>query len=117
MQFKKQPVPQVTDDDVRRVAIRDFGQEKLSLVQSILGEYGTETWHREVARVRLAILKLAEGNLERLLNEILVAIQDYRDVIAPAEYPTYRRIEKDNAKLQKVYEDDWKQYNAWLNKT
>ncbi len=38
-------------------------------------------------RVQLALLKLCEGSLDRLEKCVATAIQDYRDVRAPAEYP------------------------------
>jgi len=61
-----QPVPKVTDMDVERVAIRDFGMTLLSQVICILQEFGKQDWNRPgSARVRLAILKLANGDLDQ----------------------------------------------------
>ncbi len=114
--MKTQPTPTVTDEDVRRVAIRDFGEANLSFVLSILDEYGKQEWPRGCARVRLAIMKLANGDMDRLLDETQVATVDYRDVISPAEYPTYSWDEKDEVKKQISYKDDWKQYSEWLSK-
>jgi hypothetical protein len=34
---------------------------------------------------------------------------DYRDVLSWAEYPSYRWDEKDEAKIQKIYREDWQQ--------
>src|SRR5688572_28268346 len=86
-----QPVPQVTDAEVKRIALRDFGEAQLSLAMSILDEFGKQDWNPPSARVRLAILKLAKGDLDRLLDQTQVAINDYRDVLSAAEYPRYSR--------------------------
>jgi hypothetical protein len=115
-----QPVPDVTDEDVRRIALRDFGEAQVAIVLSILEEFGKQEWNRPSARVRLAILKLANGDLDRLLDETKTAIDDYRDVLSAAEYPRYSREigfgdVSDGAK-QAVMEDDWRQYRDWLER-
>jgi hypothetical protein len=116
-----QPHPKVSDADVERVAKRDYPAEDLSTVHSILSGYGKEDWQREVPRVRLAILKLADGNLDQLLDSAEVATKDHRDVLATAEYPRYCREigfdEGDKEKTRTVIADDWRQYREWLEKT
>jgi hypothetical protein len=115
----EQPTPSVTDSDVERIARRDFPAGILAEVLAMLGEYGTETWQREAARVRLAVLKLAAGNIERLRSEIETAKCDYRDVLAMAEYPGYIRrgvIELSMEERQRVIDADWEQYQAWLTR-
>ncbi|HEY2572879.1 MAG TPA: hypothetical protein VGH65_02380 [Verrucomicrobiaceae bacterium] len=87
----------------------------------MLAEYGPESWHREVDRVRLAILKLAGGNVEKLRQEIEVAKRDYRDVLAPAEYPNHGKYPLGVNKLPPeeqrcIIESDWRQYQDWLRK-
>ena len=113
-----QPIPEVTDDDVQRVALRDFGKEHVSLAISILEEYGRQDPNQPKARVRLAILKLADGHLDRLLDLTQVAITDFRDVLALAEYPRYyREVWGGNATEEgkrAIVEDDWRQYHEWL---
>ena len=42
--------------------------------------------------MRLAVLQLASGSLERARAQMKVAKRDYRDVISAAEYPAYSRI-------------------------
>ena len=61
-----QPVPQVTGDDVLMVVRRDFVNEQLGVAMALLGEYGVEKWEPEKARVQLATLKLANGDLKAL---------------------------------------------------
>ena len=51
--------------------------------EDVLSQYAKQ----EVFRVRLAVLKLAEGDLDKLERNTMLAQQDYRDVLAAAEYP------------------------------
>lgn len=88
---------------------------------SVLAEYGRETWHEELHRVHLAVLKLATGRLDALRREIDKAKADYRDVLAYAEYPAYMKTMFCVSPLpateqQKIIDGDWKQYQSWLNK-
>ena len=99
-----QPIPQVTNEDVERIVLRDFGETQFSLVMWILEQYGKQPWNHPSPRVRLAILKLANGNLDHLVSCTQTAIDDYRNVIGPAEYPTNQ------------FENDWQQYYEWLTR-
>jgi hypothetical protein len=115
-----QPVPKLTDADVERIVRRDFPSDKVAEVFTVLEAYGTEPWHREPARVRIAACKLAAGNLDRLQQEIARAKEDYRDTLAAAEYPRYCRcvpgpemVSEEDEK--RVIDADWKQYQEWFN--
>lgn len=71
-------------------------------------------------RVQLAILKLSEGDTERLLHFIEAARIDYRDVLAWAEYPEQMRSgnTRDNTSLEEyeaMLRRDRSQYDAWLD--
>ncbi|MBN2591982.1 MAG: hypothetical protein JXA81_00640 [Sedimentisphaerales bacterium] len=117
----EQPVPKVTDKDVERIALRDFGMDKLSEAMDILEKYGKQEWTRPGSpRVRLAVLKLANGELEELSRYTKIAIQDFRDVISMAEYPIYSAevgFERVAQNIQKAaIEADWEQYQDWLKK-
>ena len=116
-----QPVPKVTDKDVERIAIRDFGKTQLSQVIDTLQEYGKQDWNRPGSpRVRLAILKLSNGDLDQLSKHTQAAIKDFRDVVCLAEYPRYtveigfEKVSKNVARA--VIDDDWRQYCEWLEK-
>lgn len=87
----------------------------------MLGEYGTDSWHRESDRVRLAALKLASGSLGKLRQAIETAKSDYRDVLAVAEYPDYfKRVPRPGVlspeQERRIVESDWKQYQDWLTR-
>ena len=85
------PAPQVTQDDVERIARRDFPVTEFENVIAILKQHGGDKQDGGASRVRLAALKLAHGNLDSLRRHILAAKRDYRDVLVPAEYPEYSR--------------------------
>lgn len=117
----KQPIPQVTADDVQRIVRRDFSADEYASVMAILSEYGTEKWHRERARVQLAALKWANGSVRRLRTSVGSAKCDYRDVLAGAEYPAYSKIgfrirELPAEDRDRVIDGDRRQYDEWLKK-
>ena len=116
-----QPTPDVTGADVERVVRRDFPAGHVAGVLALLDEYGTESWHREIDRVRLAALKLAGGRLDGLRLQVEGAKCDYRDLLAAAEYPGYCRLvppsgEPPSGEAQRIIDADWRQYQDWLNR-
>jgi len=92
-------------------------EEDREVAVEILGQYGHEGFHPEIARVRMAILKLAGRSPEHLRYYTLMACRDYRDVLSAAEYPNqvgkYYLKEKDPARYDELVEKDEKQYQAW----
>ncbi|MGA7669282.1 MAG: hypothetical protein WBW04_02605 [Nitrolancea sp.] len=70
-------------DEVSRV----FPNDDPVNVMAVLDEYGVEPYERECERVQRAIIRLAEGDLDKLRKYLHVAKQDYRDVLFWAEYP------------------------------
>ncbi len=113
-----QPIPVVTPQDVERVVGRDFKpEERLPATQELTR--CTLAGNTQVqARVQLAVLKLAAGDLERLRMSVEVALADFRDVIAPAEYPRCLRADSLSSlswlARSRIYSADWKEYKAWL---
>jgi len=86
-----------------------------------LGEYGIEKWERRTPRVYLAALKLANGNLEKLKDEIKIAKRDYRDVLAAAQNPVYFGAGYGASELpvkeqKRIIDSDRKQYEEWLRR-
>ena len=123
LQLVKQPVGRVTADDVKRVIHREFTAERFEEVLAIVNEYGLEKWEIEADRVRVAVLKLANGDLERLRARVKRAKRDYRDVLAAAEYPEYMKtggsgIRKPPSDEQpRSIDRDWRQYYHWFRTT
>jgi hypothetical protein len=87
---------------------------------TILNQYGSESYHKEIQRVHLAILKLSEGQLNLLKHYLEIALSDYRDVLAWAEYPEEMKLgysAKSKLPLEKVKalrRRDRVQYLIWL---
>ncbi|MDF9827656.1 hypothetical protein M2447_001755 [Ereboglobus sp. PH5-10] len=114
-----QPIPHVSRNDVERIVQRDFPHDDIAEILSILDAYGIESEEAGKARVQLAILKIANGNIDILRKKIGAAMSDYRDVLLEAEYPECARnmFRTDNMSLadqQKIVDNDWAQYSKWL---
>jgi hypothetical protein len=91
------------------------------VIMRILDEYGLVSSERGRARVQLAILKLSEGQRERLPELVRMAKLDYRDVLAYAEYPEEMRTGFVGMRQLSVEEQaairrrDREQYEQWLD--
>ncbi len=117
----KQQRPKTGRIDVERIVRRDFPTEAFARVICVLDEYGAEDWHREKDRVQLAVLKLSGGSEETLRRAVEAAKCDFRDILAPAEYPNYTKkmfhIDKlSSAEQKSIVDADLKQYAEWLDK-
>lgn len=82
-------------------------------VEHELRRYGEQTYHRECGRVRLAILKLAGRDLDKVRECTDAACVDYRDVLAWAEFPEQMTLPPFQADAG-VLKRDRQQYEAWL---
>jgi hypothetical protein len=117
-----QPVPNVTSNDVERIARRDYSEMQFDSVTAVLKGYEkSASRRRERPRVQLAALKLANGDVQALRNYVNMAIQDFRDVLGPAEYPEYSkkgalRGQLPVAEARRIIDSDWKQYEEWLRR-
>ncbi len=112
-------------DVVRRVDLLWPEVEDRRRVYDALATYGVASYEQEADRVRLAILKLSEGNLEQALAMVAAAKRDYRDVLMWAEYPEQSRAtwavgknltKQQGNQLEQIRRRDRKQYRAWLKK-
>jgi len=73
---------------VRLVAADCFPSEDPEVVMWYLDQYGVEPYEMERERVQLGVLRLAQGDPDKLLYFIGLAKTDYRDILAWAEnYP------------------------------
>ncbi len=111
-------IPQVSHEDVLRIVDRDYTGYNRQAVLDILAGYGTELDLKPPNRVHLAILKLAEGDLDGLRHCVHMAQADYRDVLAYAEYPKAMSVGPglniSPEEQRQIQEDDWQQYREWL---
>jgi len=89
-------------------------------IMEVLDQYGAESTERGRARVQLAILKLSEGEIERLADLVAMAKRDYRDVLAYAEYPEAMKLgfvgmqALSPEESEAVRRRDREQYRSWL---
>ena len=64
-------------------AIRDvFPNEDLQTILDVLSEYGKQPFERDSERVQIAAIQLSEGDIDRLLQFVVDAKRDYRDVLS-----------------------------------
>jgi len=98
-----------------------FPQHDPDEILAILDRYGVDPYENSPELVHLAILKLSEGNLDRLREHVETARRDFLDVRYPAEYPNFWEIgfvgvdKLDDEGVRQLKEADWKQYLAWLH--
>jgi len=87
-----------------------------------LALYGVVPHEREAPRVRLAIVKLSAGQLDRVKDLVGQAKQDYRDVLMWAEFPdegrslwtTSARTPEQQKELSAIRQRDLEQHARWL---
>ncbi|RPJ56117.1 MAG: hypothetical protein EHM12_10855 [Dehalococcoidia bacterium] len=113
----KQFIPNVTESDVERIVRRDFPNEQVEKILATIQQVDV----REKPRVILACLKIANGNIERLRNELSNASGYYREIISEAEYPYYSKkyfkIDKlSEDERNKIIEKDRDQYLKWISR-
>src|SRR5437879_6114564 len=93
-------------DEVVAAIQKTFPETSWSCVLELLDTYGVESYERERERVQLAILKLSEGNEEKLREFVAVAKRDYRDVLFWAENPEEARLDtpEKRERIKKMFE-------------
>ncbi len=115
-------VPTIDDETLERLVNREFTSDTADRVHSLLETYGAKPHHIERNRVRAAILKLANGDLRAIQQQVSVAVTDFRDVVGAAEYPRQMEIgfvgmsRVSEEHLQDLKNQDWKDYCDWLRK-
>ena len=116
---KDQDMIEYTRELVIKKAKEVFPKEDASKIMSLLDQYGVESYEQERERVQIAILKLSDGDIEKLRKNVRIAKEDYRDVLGYAEYPLEMQSETwkmDEQKAEEIRKKDRKQYLEWLNR-
>jgi hypothetical protein len=113
----EQPTPEVSDEDVERIVRRDFPADEVDRILALAAQVVV----RERPRVVLACLKLAAGNVEKLIGHFNEASGYYREILGEAEYPLATKrwfhIERlSEEERQRIYDADWSQYQACLSR-
>ena len=114
-----QRVPAVSPADVERIVARDFAKGTVPVVRGLLERHRQRSVEAGSARVQLAALKHAGGDLARLEQALENALTDWRDVVAAAEYPRYlasRPGDRQTAAREAIVEADWNAYQDWLQR-
>jgi hypothetical protein len=116
----EQKIPSISDSDIKRIVQRDLPQLDFAEIESILKMYKSKSEEGR-NRIYASILKLSDGNIELIKKFVEKANYDFRDIIALSEYPIYSEHAFDDdlpeQKKNQFINDDWCQYEYWLNKT
>jgi hypothetical protein len=84
----------------------------------ILSAYGRESFHREMERVHLGILKLSGTDLSAIEKWTQLACDDFRDLLVEAEYRLSfgkDRLRATNPlKYEALKKKESEQYDAWI---
>jgi hypothetical protein len=85
-------------------------------ITATLDLYGTEEHEPEITRVKLAILKLCDSDLEKIKEIIITAKHDWRNILSWAEYPrqNIRWSKLDDQEREKIIQIDRDDYEKWL---
>ena len=117
-----------TRDDVRRKVESMWADAaERARVWETLDKYpgtgGGDSTEEGRARVQLAILKLAAGSVAAVEDGVKIAVNDFRDVLAAAEYPEEfnalwavrpRLSPDEQARLDEIRARDRWNYEKWL---
>ena len=81
--------------------------------------YGVSSDEPEPERVRLAILKLAGSDSDKLKQTVEGAKEDWEDIVSWAERPRETRSQRGNHKLhenqmRKIQQEDRDEWDSWL---
>jgi hypothetical protein len=112
-----EPVARVSDKTIERLLLREFGNHACEAEEKFLRVKCDTPGGRN--RISAAILKLSNGDLDKIDHYIDLCNLDFRDVVAPAEYPRYTAVafnEIPRWKQRQFYLADWKEYSYWLRK-
>ena len=81
-----------TRDEVLAAIRAGFAADRWPHVERLLEAYGLEPHERERERVQLAILKISEGNEQKIRAYVATAKNDYRDILFWADHPEEAKI-------------------------
>jgi hypothetical protein len=112
-----EPVARISDKTIERLLLREFGDHASEVKEKFL--HVKSDTPRGKNRISAAIVKLSNGDLDKIDHYIDLCNLDFRDVVAPAEYPRYTTVafnEIPRWKKGQFYLADWKEYSSWLRK-
>lgn len=78
----------ISEADIEAVVRRDFAEPDVAAVSALLATYGVESYERDAHLIRLALLRVVNGDRTALVQWVAWAKRDWRDVLA-AVHQTY----------------------------
>ena len=111
----KQPTAFFSLKGINKIIRRDYSIYPIKDILKELNKYSDY----EKYRVWAGILKLSNGNMNRLKKNVIKANNDYRDILAYSEYPEYSdKIGFDDDKftrkeLNEIIKRDKQQLDIW----
>ncbi|NEU08630.1 hypothetical protein GZH53_09935 [Flavihumibacter sp. R14] len=112
-----QPVAKISDEILQRIIRREFGDQADEVNMKLASVAGDTSNGRN--RISAAIIRLANQDISAIDIHISRSKEDYRDVIAKAEYPRCYKLGFEcmgDQNMKQIYLDDWQKYSGWLNK-
>jgi len=103
--------PDVSEEDLERIALREFGGKAKRAIAK-LEEYSGP----EPTRVRVVAMRGSRGDLSSLKQWVAAANDEYRSVLSAGEYPTYSR-DPSGPGAQRRIDADFAEYLAWLRQS
>ncbi len=110
----EQPVANITDDELRFLIERDFPNQT-ELVKTKLNIIKSDSQHGK-NRISASVLKLVDRDLTKIDYLVKRANEDFRDIIAEAEYPrtsSHEFGDRNEEELKQDYLKDWEEYSEW----
>lgn len=112
-----EPSAKISDKTLERLIRREFGS-RAGEVNRKFQQVNSDTPGGK-NRISAAILKLANRDLDGIDYYTSVCNNDFRDLVAPAEYPRFSKIGFNKIakwKKRQLYLSDWKEYSRWVRK-
>jgi hypothetical protein len=113
----QEPAAKISDKTLERLIRREFAGRAGEVNQKF--QRVNSNTLRGKNRFSAAILKLANKDLDKIDHYISICNNDFRDVVASAEYPERMRFAFNKIagwKKKQIYLSDWKEYSTWLHK-
>ena len=113
-----QRIPDFKEGEIEFLILREFPERAREVENKFSG---LQKFWINTNRTKAAILKLAEGDFDKIRELIKQANADPRDVIAYAEFPCSMKIGwSDNnmteEEKEELRQNDWEEYQDWRNK-
>ncbi len=110
----EQPAASISDSELNFLINRDF-PDQTDLVKTKLNKIKSDT-RQGKNRISASVLKLADKDLTKIDFLVRRANEDFRDIVAEAEYPrtsSHGFEERNEQDRKQDYLKDWDEYSEW----